>query len=472
MEFKNQCLWSLTVSFNDRTKTVEYPLTCEFNIERNVFSQAKHCTLNIYNLSPSTRQDELFRHDRILDHGNIKAIEFSAGYKNNMVTCFRGIIQEAYSARRGTDVITTIQACDEGFSSDNKKPLNITFKAGTKFVEAFNTVANELKHLKPTTRGILEGEFKTDTTLYGTPLQILNQITNNHTFVDNSEVKTLNNNECVESQLLDLSAQGSLLETPQARSNFIVAKTLFNPSVIAGQRALLKTTSLNYYNGIYKVYGINHQGIISAAVNGQRTTTLTLMIKDALPNSNVNITAQTERQGEKLVNGTDVYTPGQQSVENAYRYIRANNGKIPNWKINQLISWADMIGHDNKDEERFAQLTPSILANCVTIANKLHMFLSTSSLKGKKIQIQSGWRSKENNARCKGSAKESAHLRGAAIDLNFVTINTKTAYDTVFNPNWSGFTYPYRFGATGSYFIHVQTSLGKGGAPRDGLKTK
>lgn len=469
MGFNNQCAWSLTVSYNDEFKTVSYPLTCEFNIERNRFSTAKYATINIYNLAPSTRQSELFRQDRILDLGKTgnKIVSFSAGYNGNFITCFTGIIVEAYSTRRSTDVITTIQATDMGASYENLQPISITFKAETTFVDAFNYIAGKLQYIKAIDRGTLEGTFKTDTTFVGTPLQILNQLTNNHTFIDNARLFCLNNNECTSKEPWRISGSTNLLDVPMARENWMTIKTIFNPYIDLGQRVIVDSmfNKNNPYtsNGTYTVFSVNHQGIISGAVGGQRTTTIGMQLQESLPNSNVNITAQTEKQGPMIVEGTDVYSDSPIDVQNVYKYIKDNNGAIPPWKINERISWAEMIGNDNTSAQRLAQLTPEKLTNCVIIADKLVKFLNSTSLKGQRIHIESGWRSIENNSKC-GGQRESAHLRGSAIDFYFINTNTEDAYKNIISKQWDKFTYPYRYGATGSLLIHVQSTLGKGGA--------
>lgn len=462
LQYQNQCAWSVTITYNGESKTVTYPLTCEFNIERSSNSMAKHCTLNIYNISASTRLSEFFRHDRVLDFGIIKILEFSAGYNGNMTTCFRGIINEAYSTRQGSDIITTIMATDEGSSSVNRQLMSITFKKDTTFVDAFNNVAGNLKYVTPTLRGVLEGSFKTDTTLYGTPLQILNQITNNHTFIDNSELKMLNNNECTDDEVLILSDKTGMIGMPKVRSNWITAEMLFNPNVNIFQRVELTSKALNTTKGIYKIYSINHQGVISGAIGGQRITTIGMMLSNKLPNSEVTTTNTTEKQGLKVVKGTEVMTPNMPAVANVYDYIRANNGSIPNWKINERISWTEMLGHDNSPEERYSELTPEILVNCVGIANKLYNFLNSTSLKGQKIIVSSGWRSKANNQKA-GGKKESVHLRGGAIDFRFTNIDTISAFNNVFRNNWTGFTYRF-VEKSGRSYIHVQMGYGVGGA--------
>jgi len=456
----NQCAWTATITYNDKSITVSYPLTCEFNIQKSTGS-ASFCTLNIYNLGKDTRLSEFFRLDSKFEAGRFMMLDFSAGYNNNLVTIFRGQIRSATSTRRGTDIITTIQAEDCGHSLINSTAMSITFKAGTTFIEAFENIASNLKYIQPQTRGTLEGEFKTDTTFYGTPLQILNQITNNHTFVDNSSLIMLNNNEHLPESPIEISAKTGLLSVPTVGEFWVNAQTVFNPTLKIGQAAQLKTTSLEYYNNGYKIYSINHQGTISAAISGQRITNLIMQRVNFTPNSNVNITKQTEKQGEKVVIQTEVKTPGKEWTSGVYDYIRKYHGAIPLEKINNLVSWQNMIGNDNTNDERYAQITPQIIENCIIIANRLQNFINSSYLKGQKIIVTSGWRSIQNNKNSGGEEK-SAHLRGAAIDFKFASINTFDAYNSLFKNNWPTFTYYNRKWN----IIHVQSTLGKGGAKR------
>ena len=465
MEFTNQCAWTATITYNNESKTVSYPLTCEFSVSKSTGS-ASFCTLNIYNLGKDTRLSEHFRKDDQFEPGKFMILEFSAGYNGNFTTIFRGQISSATSNRRGTDVITTIQAVDFGHSLTNNKVMSATFKQGTSFVEAFDNIAGKLNYIQPSARGVLEGEFKTDTTFYGTPLQILNQITNNHTFVDNSALICLNNNEHLSGDPILLDSTNGLIDVPSVGNYWVSATTIFNPNLIIGRSAQLKTTTLDYYNDVYKIYSVNHQGTISAAVGGQRTSVVVMQKVKFTPNSNVNITQQTEVQGEKIVIGTSVASPGKIDVQNAYKYIREHNGAIPPWKINSYVSWADMIGHSNKPQERYSELTPEILANCIIIANDFRLFIGSSSLKGQSFCITSGWRSKANNF-AHGGKTESRHTKGLAIDLYFTKTSTEAAYNNVFKPingGWPWFT--YKFVRGDQTYIHIQHGFGVGGAKR------
>ena len=466
----NQYIWYLTVTYDGKIKTVQYPLTCEFNIHRPNQSIAQYCTLNIYNLSIETRMSDFFRQDKqhFNDFGKVKLIEFAVGKENDVTVLFKGVISEAYSTRKNNDVVTTIEAFDNGFGAYNAKPINITFKAGTSFVEAYEYIASQLQYISHYTRGTLEGVFQTDTTFYDSPLNIINQITNGHSFVDNSQLITLNDNECLPGEPIEISANTGLIGIPVARDRWVNANVILNPKLKVGQRVKLKTTSLDYYNDIYRIFHITHQGIISGAVGGQRITTIGMLMNDAFVNSNVNITGQTEYQGEKIVEGVEVKTPGREWVDGVYSYIRKNNGAIPTQKINNLVSWWNMLGNDNKAPDIYKEITPEIISNCIIIANKLQRFINSTDLKGQKITVVSGWRTKKNN-KDSGGKSESAHLRGAAIDFKFVSIDTFKAYNTYFKTQWPEFTYPYKYG--NNYYIHVQSTKGADGTSRQGVTT-
>lgn len=471
--YKNQCIYTLIVTYENvetkeiiEQKVVSYPLTCEFNITKAPFSKQVQATFNIYNLSPSTRQSECFVQNSIFDTAKYKTIEFSAGYANNkqLTVCFKGRINEAYSTRRGTETVTTIQAVD---MCEPLTKISTTVEKGTTFTDFYNYIASQDKRLPAITRGVLDGTFKTSTQFTGTVYEILNKLTGKSVFVDNSVIKMLNPNECLAIEPVKIDANSGLIGTPEVRGNVISATMLFNPNVQIGQRAELNTQFLSNYNGVYKIYGIVHNGNISGAVSAQRTTTLEMLLIDTSINGNVNTTGQTELQGKKVVDGTEVYTDKDiREAENVYAYIRKHNGKVPNWRINNLITWQDMLGQDNKDGERHSQLTKEYIANCNVIANKLASFLNASSLKGQRINVVSGWRSKENNARLNNASKESRHLKGQAIDFQFRNTSTYNAFNNVFKPlnsGWSGFTYLFK---KNSYSIHVQLTRGKGGARR------
>ena len=98
------------------------------------------------------------------------------------------------------------------------------------------------------------------------------------------------------------------------------------------------------------------------------------------------------------------------------------------------IKWSDMIGHANYSSERLRELDLEKLGNCVTIAQKLHRFLSVNNLGN--ATISSGWRSTRNNTSC-GGETNSLHLKGRAIDFK-LSGNNRSLYYTYFHGKWDG----------------------------------
>ena len=465
LEFQNQCTWELSVTDGVNTHTVGYPLTIDFNIVRNTFASANTGTFSIYNLSPSTRAEDLFFQDRFNAVTN-KIVTFKAGYNGNLVTCFKGRMLECYSRRQGTEVITTMQCLDIGLPRDY---INVTFEAGTTFKEAVKNIVENATNLELGAIGTLEGKFLTPTTFEGKVLDVLNEISDGCVFIDNGIVNILQPNECLDTGVPILNAETGLINTPQRRDTQIIAEGIFNPNVDVGQLIEVQSQTENRFSGTFQLTGFTHKGTISGAVAGTRTTTYNFMVGALLPNGSYTTTGTTEKQPfikVKKEEKTIVDSKVGSDVYGVYQYIRSHNGQPPSTKIGHTnLTWKQLLlptGTGNTQSQVLAQVTIPILQNCQTIAEKLYDFVQVN-FAGKKINVVSNWRSKENNAKLKNASKESTHLRGAAIDFNIVGIPTQTAFKT-FNKGWDKFTYIFK--TKSGYNIHVQSTLGKGGALR------
>ena len=116
--------YRLTVQVDDAGNSVEidYPLTCEFNIIRTIFSGANTGKFTIYNLGEDTR-NKIF-HD-LYDPKTIRKITFQAGYadQNPLPIAFQGRVQVAYSTRKGVNWVTEIKAFDADFDSQSSQAV-------------------------------------------------------------------------------------------------------------------------------------------------------------------------------------------------------------------------------------------------------------------------------------------------------------------------------------------------------------
>lgn len=462
--FEKQCIWQMSVTYYDekgqeKTKTIGYPLTINFNITRNTFASANTGRFTIYNLSPSTRASEAFCQDRFFTE-KTKIVTFKAGYNGNLITCFRGYILQSYSKRHGVDVLTEMECLDIGTANYNY--INATFEAGTTKKEAYKNIIQNCEGLSLGYLGKLEGEYKTPVTFSGDPLAVLNQITDGHTYIDNGVVHTLQNNESLDIGVQVLQLGAGLLDTPERSGAEIIARGLLNPNTQVGQLIEIKDPILENFNGTYMLCGFNHSGTISGAVAGQRTTTYNLLIGDYLAKMQDGQFTKVKEEQVEVVGS--MLQAGAQGV---YNYIKSHNGNYPNKNITRNISWRDMLGHDNNNMDRLNNLSVEIISNCITIAKKLQAYIDTNT-PAQKIIISSGWRSPRVNNQYKNASKESAHLRGLAIDFKYQNINTLQVFKYVYNRTWDKFTYLFRGNISKNPVIHVQATLGSGGAKRSG----
>lgn len=426
---------------------IEYPLTISFNIIRDTQASANTATFSVLNVSADKRT-RIFK-DR-LDTGIIKAITFEAGYEGALTMLFRGNIQEAYSVRNGVDVALEIQAWDVGIGYQY---IANTFDAGTTFKDAYKNIVAQTPYALGSI-GALDGEFKQPTTFVGAPLDVLNEITAGHTFVDNGTVHTLQNNECLDAGVAIIDASSGLLGSPRRRAAQIEVESIFRPDILVGQLLEIKSTTASEFSGVYVVLGVRHVGEISGAKGGTRKTILNLMNGRQLQDSPVPVTKEqgepfTKVKGEDRTPVTNTYGS---SVREVYRYIKEHNGEIAGYtkKINPRISWVEMLGHDNKPSERLAECTEAVLSNCEVAANRLYRFLQTY-FPNQPITVVSGWRSTANNNdpnRADG-VQGSKHIFGQAIDFRFQKINTQIAFLKF--SNWTNYVYLNKYGN-----IHIQ----------------
>lgn len=453
-QFQHQCTWFMDITYINKdtlqaeTVTFGYPLTIDYSIVKNTDANTNTATFRIHNLNPKTRAS-LFQER--FEIGVKKIVSFYAGYNGQEKQVFKGYVMECYSEKNGAEIITNMECWDIGIT---EKWTALTFNKGTTFKEAYKHVANMIPEMEIGAIGDLNGTFRTETTFVGTPFDILNKISNYHTFIDNGQVNTLQNNECLDVPVYKITSSTGLLNIPQRRGGQVVVQTLFQPSIKIGQLYEIESQLNNVYDGVYKVYGFSHQGTISGSTSGQRTTEINLLIGAILPNSNY-VYTYSEETGFKKVKVEDVSnveTKYGSSVEEVYRYIRDTKGKIPDKKITKNISWREMIGNDNTDNDRYNELTKSKLYNCETIAQGLQRY-KDAYYPSQSLQIISGWRSSANNSSVGGQNGKAGHLYGNSIDFHIIGVNDMTVWNNSLKNYWKNH---FGYSLVHKNHIHIQ----------------
>ena len=171
---------------------------------------------------------------------------------------------------------------------------------------------------------------------------------------------------------------------------------------------------------------------------------------DYAVNSNVNLTQKPSGSPASVVKNKKIEPLNLKISSGAnyvFNFIMENAGKIPNKAINSIISWKDMLGHNNQDSERVADLTKGKVAACEAIANRVMEFRD-KYFSGKQVIVTSGWRSVANNKR-EGGVSNSQHLKGTAMDLKIVGVSPDVVASRAKSSRMFKFVKPY------STWVHV-----------------
>lgn len=272
----------LTTLVPEEEITIEYPYSMDFKTNNGInLSNAGGCQVRLYNLSEEV-QRKLWK-----DNWNNKKyvlMELCAGYQDTLPVIFYGFVNQCYSYRKSgaVDYITDIQA-------DNNSLIalwafsNVTIAKDTE-------IENVLSELFQNAPGLEVGyisqnirPLKRDKTFIGQTLELLGREYGGYDiYIDKNEINILDENEVVPGDIMVISSESGLLGSPRRAEQFLEIDVLFEPRIKIGQAIELKSHSLSWFNQIYKVVAVTHQGTISPVECGKVITTITLSLGDTL----------------------------------------------------------------------------------------------------------------------------------------------------------------------------------------------
>lgn len=260
------------------TVIVEYPLTTDFAISRNSYSQVNTGFLTIYGLAQGTRE-KLYK-DRY-DVTTYIEVEVRAGYEDGMSLIFKGTVKEcqSYKESGGTEYRTEVEAWDGGLSV-YKGEDNDSFSADVDKATILETLCQNMPTVKV---GAISEDYYNETTLRPSvytkkTYDELMTITDGNMFIDFERIYFLKENDVIDGNISSLDVSNSLLGSPKRSNSIIKIQVIFEPRVIVGQWLTVTSLSLPYLNGTYKVLGVAHDGTISGAKCGNMITTIDLFI--------------------------------------------------------------------------------------------------------------------------------------------------------------------------------------------------
>lgn len=272
--------YSLNVATQDGgLLLIEPPLTIEFDITRNTLSSSSVASIRIFNLSEKNRNNIRFN---ISDIGNFRQVTLKAGYGSNPPVIFSGNISQAWSVREGVNFITTIECFDGGFAFNNSTS-EITAPANTSRKAVLDSLIGDLDYVSP---GAVGPSFYTDpqsgailslprgNAINGDTTVLLREATNGGFFIDLSTAHCLANNEYIASgEPLLITSDSGLLATPVLEETIVRFDMLFEPQLKPGYAAFLDSITEGNFNGLYRITGVKHRGMISEAICGEVITT-------------------------------------------------------------------------------------------------------------------------------------------------------------------------------------------------------
>lgn len=255
---------------------IKDPITLEFTITRTNLASSNTATFVIYNLSNDTRFD-IFKD--VYDLTTQRAVQLFAGYAdgNKLVLprAFNGNIKRAYSHRQMTDVRTEIEAFDGQISMQGN--VSMPIPAGAVSIDVVKEIIKALPSIETSTIG---KKFLDKTTrssaVMGNPIQLLNQLTNNGFYIDSQSAYAMSKDEVLLGDVRTINYKNGLLGTPKKMETMVELEMLFEPRMKPSQLVTLESETNTRLNGLYKVTGITHRGVISGAVGGDCRTVLTM----------------------------------------------------------------------------------------------------------------------------------------------------------------------------------------------------
>jgi hypothetical protein len=266
--------YSFLVQKKDSTTLeIKPPFTMEFEIHRNSFSSANVASFRIYNLAPNSRGQ--IRKD-YLDTQDLRTLEFRAGYGKDLALAFKGNINQAWSIREGSNIITQIECFDGGFAYQNAITGD-QFAGGTAQTDVIKKLVKSLPGVNPGAVGSFPGVISRGNSYSGPTTDILSDLANGGFFIDNGKAHCLGDGECLDGSIPTINAKSGLLGTPVLENKYVNLQMVFEPGIKIFQLVNIDSNTSDHFNGTYKVISIKHAGIISSSVAGAVVTSLGLL---------------------------------------------------------------------------------------------------------------------------------------------------------------------------------------------------
>jgi len=251
--------------------TIASPFTAKISVKRSTLADANRAKVVIHNLGSTTR-GKVFKDQYTFNEQWIIGIK--AGYEEKKLIFF-GYVQQAYSYKEGTEWMTSIEAFDGLYPTQNSH-IAKTFPKGSSFRDIIiQAVSGMIGGIKTgNLSGVNDKKTKRGVVGLGKAVELIHVLTGGTYFIDQNILHAINDDDYLGEEVLDLGS-GLLLGTPRRRDIMLICKTIFFPEATVASAVRL-TSKHQEYSGLYKIMSIQHEIEISGSSSGTGITTLGL----------------------------------------------------------------------------------------------------------------------------------------------------------------------------------------------------
>lgn len=254
-----------------------HDLKIGFNVSKSISSSQNTAEIEIWNLAEASRNAL----GKELDDVTLEAGYLPPQGGGNVGIIFKGQIRDVEHRRQDADIITTL-SCGEGDKAFRSATIAKTYPKGTAVETVIKDIYSELE-----AKGIDRGEwkfpddlppFKRPYTVCGGCKREMDNLGRGKDFywsVQNGTMEIIPGDGYI-GDIVMLSPQTGLIDTPTITDNGVRAKALLNPEIRPNRRVQIKsdTLEMNAENGEYRVSectyaGDNRDGNFTVTITGE-----------------------------------------------------------------------------------------------------------------------------------------------------------------------------------------------------------
>lgn len=291
--------YQLSVKGQTTNHLIKFPLTCNFDITKQLYQTNNIAIFTLYGLSKDKRQDIYF--DRTTVEQVYTPVEFRAGYNGQTLDAelrdystlpriFIGGTTLAYTERNGQEIMTHIEASDGGHAQAVGE-VNAPIPKGASFADIMRIGMDSLKVFGVSSGKIivtknLPPRSKEIAVMFGKTIDQMRKYANEKIaiFILDQVMYVLGEDDILDSPagVITINSETGLIGTPRRYFREVNCSVVFEPRVTIGQLVKLEATLTPWVNGLYKVTGLHHHGTISGTSSGAAVTDLTMHLRDVV----------------------------------------------------------------------------------------------------------------------------------------------------------------------------------------------